>query len=130
MASRHPTRAALLLALVVAASIGVAAWFARERATPAPREEAVAQAEPVGAAPTASPAPRDGAVRSATAPKTGNAEPVPEGTIGDTYATLVRLADEGSGAAALRLANLMLLCAKYVPKSREDAEREIVEGMA
>lgn len=68
------------------------------------------------------------AAKAAT-PATNN-EPLPEGTVGETHATLVRLANAGNGAAAVRLADLMALCADYVPKTRETAEKELVEGMA
>lgn len=133
MAFRHRATAALVLA-VMATAIGVAVWFARDYPG---RVVASGYAPPAGeatAAMTAATSPgrpdKTDDADSVEAIGATNAEPLPEGSIGDTYAALVRMANEGNGAAALRLANLLALCARYEPKSREAAEQELVDGMA
>ena len=134
MASRR-SRTALLLLAVMATAIGLVLWSARDQPgrvveSEDPRAAVEATAARAVAATARVLPDKSGDAGPAQTPGATNAEPLPEGNVGDTYATLVRMANEGSGAAALRLADLVALCAGYEPKSREAAEQQLVDGMA
>lgn len=124
-----------LVVIVALVSLCAGAWWwLHDRGSSPLRTAAVAtgaERESVAPAPSAAAAADDPAVAalavanddtSQTAPR-----PLPEGAIADIYDELRARAEAGDGAAAHRLAETMLLCRRYKPKSREETDEAIVE---